>query len=119
MRTQLGIRTHLTQPPHSVLLDYRAHIYSHEAGGLAYHSQALPIPVRPADGKFMTLEEVKENGVWDEEIHGFVFPAESAASTSSPFASLKCGDPYHRSGKHSQWYDLPAGRDYQNLRFCP
>jgi threonine aldolase len=31
---QLAIRTHLVQPPYSVLCDKRAHVNSYEAGGL-------------------------------------------------------------------------------------
>lgn len=33
MGNQIGLRTLLTQPPHSVLCDYRSHIYQYEAGG--------------------------------------------------------------------------------------
>ncbi|KAH7104156.1 pyridoxal phosphate-dependent transferase [Auriculariales sp. MPI-PUGE-AT-0066] len=69
MSNQLALRTHLTQPPHSVLLDARAHIYVHEAGGLAYHSQALPIPVKPSNGHHLTLEDIKENILLSENIH--------------------------------------------------
>jgi threonine aldolase len=33
MGNQLALRSLLTQPPHSVLADHRAHIIIHEAGG--------------------------------------------------------------------------------------
>ena len=33
MGNQLGIRTLLTQPPHSILCDHRSHIVHYEAGG--------------------------------------------------------------------------------------
>lgn len=33
MGNQLALRSLLTQPPHSVLCDHRAHIIQHEAGG--------------------------------------------------------------------------------------
>lgn len=41
LSNQIALRTHLTQPPHSVLCDYRGHVYVHEAGGLATLSQAM------------------------------------------------------------------------------
>lgn len=33
MGNQVALRAHLTQPPHSVLCDYRSHIVKYEAGG--------------------------------------------------------------------------------------
>src|SRR3981081_1188625 len=30
MGNQIGVRIHLNQPPHSVLCDYRAHVYAEE-----------------------------------------------------------------------------------------
>ena len=33
MTNQLALRTHFTQPPHSVLCDARAHVHVYEAGG--------------------------------------------------------------------------------------
>lgn len=70
LSNQLAIRTHLTQPPHSILLDYRAHIHAYEAGGVAFHSQASATTVRPANGHHMTLDEIEENLVVGSDIHG-------------------------------------------------
>ncbi|ODQ66930.1 putative low specificity L-threonine aldolase [Nadsonia fulvescens var. elongata DSM 6958] len=70
LSNQIAIRTHLHQPPHSVLCDYRSHIYAHEAGGLATLSQAMVIPVRPANKVYMTLDDVKENIIpYSGDIH--------------------------------------------------
>ncbi|KAH8120638.1 pyridoxal phosphate-dependent transferase [Phellopilus nigrolimitatus] len=49
MSNQIGLRTHLKQPPYSVLCDNRAHIYKYEAGGLGFHSGAAVIPVIPSN----------------------------------------------------------------------
>lgn len=49
MSNQIGLRTHLKQPPYSVLCDKRAHIYKYEAGGAAFHSAAQVIPVLPGN----------------------------------------------------------------------
>ncbi|KAI8581006.1 hypothetical protein K450DRAFT_172814 [Umbelopsis ramanniana AG] len=68
MTNQLCLRAHLTQPPHSVLLDARSHVYIHECGGLAYHSQANVTPVHAKNGLYMTAEEVSDN-ILGEDIH--------------------------------------------------
>lgn len=66
---QLALRTHLYQPPYTILCDHRAHIHKfvsnlhvsllhcsylgdfrYEAGGAAYHSGAAITPVIPANG---------------------------------------------------------------------
>lgn len=51
MSNQLAIRTHLKQPPYSIVCDHRSHIYAYEAGGLGLHTGAQAIPVIPSDGK--------------------------------------------------------------------
>lgn len=95
MGNQLCLRTHLTQPPHSVLCDYRAHIYTNEAGALAMLSQAMTTTVQPKNGKYITLEEVKANIVEEDDhyaptrlvslentIHGVVLPYSEAKRIS-------------------------------------
>ena len=68
MGNQVCLRTHLTQPPHSVLCDERSHVYTNEAGGLAMFSQAMTTTIRPKNGMYITLEEVKAN-IIGEDIH--------------------------------------------------
>ena len=72
MSNQIGIRTLLNvQPPYSILCDYRAHIYTHEAAGLAMLSQAMVTPVIPKNGNYLTVEDIQK---WviknDGDIHG-------------------------------------------------
>ncbi|KAK4705027.1 threonine aldolase, partial [Phenoliferia sp. Uapishka_3] len=69
MTNQLAIRTHLTQPPHSVLLDARAHVHLYEAGGVAFHSQANSLAISPSNGHHLTLEDVEANLVRGDDIH--------------------------------------------------
>ncbi|ODQ78387.1 hypothetical protein BABINDRAFT_162624 [Babjeviella inositovora NRRL Y-12698] len=70
LSNQLALRTHLYQPPHSILCDYRAHVYSLEAGGVASLSQAMVTPVHPANGDYLTLEDIVENFIPDDgDIH--------------------------------------------------
>ncbi|CAH0029966.1 unnamed protein product [Clonostachys rhizophaga] len=66
---QICLRTHLTQPPHSVLLDHRAHIQCWESGALPVFSQATVTTVHPKNGVFLTLEDVKANMIADGNIH--------------------------------------------------
>ncbi|AMD21173.1 HEL107Wp [Eremothecium sinecaudum] len=71
MSNQIALRTHLHQPPYSILCDYRAHVYTHEAAGLAILSQAMVTPVVPSNGNYLTLEDIKENYIPDDgDIHG-------------------------------------------------
>ncbi|CAG8954851.1 hypothetical protein HYFRA_00008537 [Hymenoscyphus fraxineus] len=70
MGNQLAIRSHLFQPPHSVLCDYRAHILEWEAGGVASLSGALVRGVVPENKVYLTLEDIKKNVILGDEIHG-------------------------------------------------
>lgn len=69
MSNQLALRTHLKQPPYSVLCDHRAHIARYEAGGTAFHSGAQLDYAIPANGHHITLEDVKEHVVLGEDVH--------------------------------------------------
>ncbi|GAA6032176.1 hypothetical protein NBRC10512_000446 [Rhodotorula toruloides] len=96
MTNQLAIRTHLTQPPHSIILDARSHVHLYEAGGVAMHSQASSHAVPPRNGHHLTLEEILDNAVFGEDIHsaptklvslentlsGMVFPQEEIVRIS-------------------------------------
>ena len=87
MSNQLATRTHLKQPPYSIVCDRRAHIYTCEAGGLAFHTGAQVIPVVPSNserptlcrlltatnrgykGHHLTLEDIQNFIVLEEDIH--------------------------------------------------
>lgn len=69
MGNQIGVRVHLNQPPHSVLCDYRAHVYAEEGSGLAVLSQAMVTPVHPANGVYLTLDDVKKWTTLGDDIH--------------------------------------------------
>ncbi|KAL6852777.1 putative secondary metabolism biosynthetic enzyme [Amphichorda felina] len=94
---QICLRTHLTQPPHTVLLDHRAHIQCWESGALPVLSQASVTAVHPKNGIHLTLEDVKANMIADGNIHfpptrvvalentlsGTILPLSEARSISS------------------------------------
>ncbi|KAK4502084.1 hypothetical protein PRZ48_007895 [Zasmidium cellare] len=63
MGNQLSIRSLLQSAPHSILCDARSHIMNYEAGGIASLSGALTIPVHPANGKHLTLEDIQKAAV--------------------------------------------------------
>lgn len=69
MGNQIGVRVHLNQPPHSVLCDYRAHVYAEEGSGLAALSQAMVTPVHPANGIYLTFDDVQKWVVLGDDIH--------------------------------------------------
>jgi threonine aldolase len=62
---QICLHTHLTQPPHAVLLDHRAHVHCWESGALPVLSQASVTTVHPKNGVHLTLEDVKANMIAD------------------------------------------------------
>lgn len=71
MSNQIGLRVNLYQPPHLVVCDYRAHVFVSEAGGLASLSQAMVYPAYPANGDYITLEDVAKVFIADDgDIHG-------------------------------------------------
>lgn len=69
MGNQLALRSLLTQPPHSVLCDYRSHINKYEAGGVAVLSGAMLECVRPANGVHLTLEDVQAHAALGDDVH--------------------------------------------------
>jgi threonine aldolase len=59
MTNQLSIRTHMVQPPHSVITDHRAHVHTFEAGAIAVFSQATTHALVPSNGKHLSVEDVR------------------------------------------------------------
>jgi threonine aldolase len=69
MGNQLALRSHLTQPPHSILCDYRAHVLEWEAGGVASLCGALVKGVVPSNGVYLTVEDIKKNVILSDDVH--------------------------------------------------
>jgi threonine aldolase len=69
MGNELALRSHLTQPPYSILCDYRAHILEWEAGGVASLCGALVKGVVPSNGVYLTLEDIKKNIILSDDVH--------------------------------------------------
>ncbi|OOF93936.1 hypothetical protein ASPCADRAFT_516899 [Aspergillus carbonarius ITEM 5010] len=66
---QICLRTHLHQPPHTILLDYRAHVQVWETGAIPLLSQATVTGVEPKNGVHLTLDDVKDRIVEEGNIH--------------------------------------------------
>ncbi|KNZ71454.1 Threonine aldolase [Termitomyces sp. J132] len=88
---QIALRTHLKQPPYSVLCDHRAHIHKYEAGGSAFHSGAAVLPIIPSNGHHLTLADVEPNAVLgaptqvislENTLNGTIFPQEDIIAIS-------------------------------------
>lgn len=69
MSNQIALRSHLKQPPYSILCDYRAHVNKYEAGGAAFHSGAHTIAVIPANGHHLALEDIENFIVLGDDEH--------------------------------------------------
>jgi threonine aldolase len=68
MANQVAIRSHLVQPPYSVLCDKESHVYVYEAGGISFHNGAQVIPVS-TKGNYLTEEMVREHWIVDDDVH--------------------------------------------------
>lgn len=85
MSNQVALRTHLVQPPYSVLCDYRSHINRYvfmslspdhaftpgryEAGGAAFHSGAHTVAVIPSNRHHLTLSDVMRFIIPGSDVH--------------------------------------------------
>lgn len=99
MSNQIALRANLFQPPHSILCDYRAHVYTHEASGLATLSQAMVTPVIPANAHYLTLDDILENYIPDDgDIHMAPTKVVSLENTLHGIVT-----PYNEIEKISAW----------------
>jgi threonine aldolase len=69
MGNQVAIRTHLSQPPYSILCDHRSHILQYEAGGVSMWTGATVQGIVPKNGRHLTLEDLQANYVPAINIH--------------------------------------------------
>jgi threonine aldolase len=54
----VSLRSLLNQPPYAILCDSRSHILNNESGGAFAFTGAVPHAVQPANGKFLTLDDI-------------------------------------------------------------
>jgi len=116
MGNQICLRTHLTQPPHSVLLDARAHVHNWESGALPVLSQASTTQVVPKNGVHLTVDDVKKNIIADGNSAFLPFSFLSmldarVANLSSPLPT----NPRRLPRKHSQRDNPPPRTRKTNL----
>ncbi|KAG0362246.1 pyridoxal phosphate-dependent transferase [Gamsiella multidivaricata] len=69
MTNQLAHRVHLSNPPQSAIVDIRSHVFNYEAGGISFHSQAAVYPIMPANGQYLTVEDIAPRLVFDVDVH--------------------------------------------------
>ncbi|KAJ5266726.1 pyridoxal phosphate-dependent transferase [Penicillium angulare] len=58
MGNLVSLRCLLHQPPYSIMCDERSHCLTNEAGGVFAFAGAIPQPIRPANDKYITLEDI-------------------------------------------------------------
>nr|KAJ3411716.1 Threonine aldolase [Polyrhizophydium stewartii] len=69
-KRKLGIRTHLKQPPYSVLCDARAHILNYEASGISFHCSAAVTGVEPkGPSGHLTAAQVERHLILSDEVY--------------------------------------------------
>lgn len=124
---QLALRSHLMQPPYTVMCDHRSHIYKYEGGGAAFHSGAQVTPVVPLNGHHITLDDVKDNMVYGPDVHfpptevvalentlnGTIIPQEEIIAISE-FLHAK-GVKFHLDGARIWHVAVETGKTLQEL----
>ncbi|KAF9073754.1 pyridoxal phosphate-dependent transferase [Rhodocollybia butyracea] len=123
MSNQIGLRTHLMQPPYTILCDNRAHIFK----GAGFHSGAAVTPVAPKNGHHLTLDDVKNNVVYGPDVHfaptevialentlnGTIFPQDEIIAISE-FAHSK-GIKMHLDGARIWHVAAETGKSLKEL----
>ncbi|KAJ3338083.1 Threonine aldolase [Gonapodya sp. JEL0774] len=59
MANQLAIRAHISQPPASIVVDARSHVWSWEAGAASYHTGAQMVPVYLPAGSYLDADSIQ------------------------------------------------------------
>ncbi|KAI7897985.1 pyridoxal phosphate-dependent transferase [Cokeromyces recurvatus] len=136
MTNQLALRTHLVNPPHSVVCDHRAHVFLWEAGGIAIHSRASVSPVIASNGIHITADEIKANLLGNDiysaptrvvslenTLNGMIFPIEEIAKISQ--MARQHGLAMHLDGARlwnaSQETGIPLkeyGKHFDSMSLC-
>ena len=129
MANQVALKTHLIQPPHSVLCDIRGHIYNYEAGGVSSLSSAQLIATHPSNNHHLTLEDVQKHAIISDNVHycptrvislentldGTIFPLDEIKRISA-FARSH-GIKMHLDGARL-WEVASTGHDGTLTRIC-
>jgi hypothetical protein len=135
MSNQIALRAHLKQPPYSVLLDQRSHIYMYEAGGTALHSGAMEIPVVPVNGEYYSRRVIRMRKV-TIVLQGITSPSPTSKRISCKETTSTCSSeagyclatmtnnerqrPYrgYRPGEPALRTNFSTSRDHLHLRIC-
>ncbi|WYZ34843.1 hypothetical protein EsH8_I_001119 [Colletotrichum jinshuiense] len=93
MANQLALRSLLHQPPHAILADAGAHIIHWEAGGMAHLSGAMVQGIRPKNGLYLTVDDIKKHAILTDDVHKCPTRVISVENTCSgvvvPLAELR------------------------------
>ncbi|KAJ3934390.1 MAG: pyridoxal phosphate-dependent transferase [Lentinula lateritia] len=68
MSNQIGLRTHLMQPPYTILF-IMIFYCRYEVGGAGFHSGAALTPVIPSNGHHLTRKDVENNIIYGPDVH--------------------------------------------------
>ncbi|PYI09255.1 hypothetical protein BO78DRAFT_405207 [Aspergillus sclerotiicarbonarius CBS 121057] len=126
---QICLRTHLHQPPHTILLDYRAHVQVWETGAIPLLSQATVTGVEPKNKVHLTLDDVKDRIVEDGNIHfpptrvvslentlsGSILPLKDAREISNYVRSVRVPPGRTRIAMHLDGARLLEGTTAENV----
>ncbi|WWC86163.1 uncharacterized protein L201_001036 [Kwoniella dendrophila CBS 6074] len=109
MTNQLAIRTHMKQPPHSIITDYRAHVHKMEAGGIAMFSQATTHQIFPENGLHLTAQDIEPHLQLGTNIH--IAPTKLICLENTLSGMIFPQDEIVKIGKLSKKHDIQLHLD--------
>lgn len=130
MSNQLCLRTWLMQPPYSIVCDQRAHIHQYEAGGCAFHSGAAMETIIPANGLYLTWNEIESRIIPDDDnthhaptrivslentINGVIMPQEEIVEIAENLRRSYPGIRLHLDGARIWHVAVKTGKSLQEI----
>jgi threonine aldolase len=109
MGNQLGLRATLQGPPHSMILDHRAHIHIYEAGGAAVMCQVTSHALAPSNGSHLTASDIEAALQVGTDIH--FSPTRLIALENTMNGVVFPQDEILRISKLARSHDIPMHLD--------
>ncbi|KAE8148642.1 alanine racemase [Aspergillus avenaceus] len=69
MANQLCLHALVSTRPCGILLDADSHSINYEGGGTSVLSGAMPQPVKPSNGKYLTVDDLEKHAILTDDVH--------------------------------------------------
>ena len=93
MANQLSLHALVSTRPCGLLLDADSHSITSEGGGPSVLSGAMPQPIRPSNGKYLTVEDLDKHAILTDDVHkcptGIISMENTAGGAIVPLHELR------------------------------